>query len=241
MRCHGMISNYIFVSLIILHVAFTVAASQLYLAWDIQNPRIVSCNSVEGRALCENAVSDIRVEITVAEVAKYPFYRIFKAPDCEEEFDNGRQPVVGTATNVRKLGNSTMMKKSSEKADDGNTTAYVEFSLADVPVSWVEWFGDISRKMAGSLVGDSVHDYDDGMSSVEFCIRVSLWTSRKSDAIEVNFRELNSEIIFNHANKTVSNVHIEQKEMPQLKVELNGFGAQSKTPAKRYDKLQEEL
>jgi len=71
------------------------------------------------------------------------------------------------------------MSLSPNEVDD-STTASVEFSPVIASLSlWSSWWKDIKQKML---------DDDDGRT-IEFCIRMSLWTSSKSDAMEVNFRE----------------------------------------------------
>mmetsp|Transcript_21821 Transcript_21821/g.24376 ORF Transcript_21821/g.24376 Transcript_21821/m.24376 type:complete len:266 (-) Transcript_21821:156-953(-) len=147
--------------------------------WEISDPRATICE--EGT--CTDPSSSIRLEYTIHKQAKDAKFRIFKK-DCEEEFDDGTEPVRGTTPSSKEIVNKdidpfTAMSLSPNE-DDDSTTASVEFSPVIASLSlWSSWWKDAKKKIL---------DDDDGRTK-EFCIRMSLWTSSKSDAMEVNFRE----------------------------------------------------
>jgi len=81
----------------------------------------------------------------------------------------------------------TVMSLSPNEDDDDSTTASVEFSLVIASLSlWSSWWKDVSKKILN----------DDDGRTIEFCIGMSVWTSSKSDAIEVNVRETNVAVTF---------------------------------------------
>jgi len=150
--------------------------------WEISDPRATICE--EGT--CTDSSSSVRLEYTIHKQAKDAKFRIFKK-DCEEEFDDGTEPVRGTTPSSKEIVNKdidpfTVMSLSPNE-DDDSTTASVEFSPVIASFSlwslWSSWWKDAKKKIL---------DDDDGRTK-EFCIRMSLWTSSKSDAMEVNFRE----------------------------------------------------
>jgi len=147
--------------------------------WEISDPRATICE--EGT--CTDSSSSVRLEYTIHKQAKDAKFRIFKK-DCEEEFDDGTEPVRGTTPSSKEIVNKdidpfTVMSLSPNE-DDDSTTASVEFSPVIASLSlWSSWWKDVRKKILN----------DDDGRTIEFCIRMSVWTSSKSDAIEVNLRE----------------------------------------------------
>jgi len=179
-------SSCIFLLLLLLKSPLKGEGVDLVKRWEISDPRAIICE--EGT--CNDPLSSIRLEYTINKQAKYAKYRIFEK-DCEEEFDDGTEPVRGTTPSGKEILNKdidpfTAMSLSPESnEDDDTTTASAEFSPVIASLSsWSSWWKDIKKKM---------RDDDDPNSAdkrtIEFCIRMSLWTSSKSDAMEVNFRE----------------------------------------------------
>lgn len=146
---------------------------ELFKRWDISDPSAMICREGvkdDNVALDSNSTSDckdplsaLRLEYTIHKLAKYTRYQILHN-DCEEEFDIGTEPVQGTVISV----------SSESNGEDDTATASVEFSPVIVSSSsWSSWWRSLTEKK----------------QTVEFCLRVGLWTSPKSDAMEVNFRE----------------------------------------------------
>mmetsp|Transcript_19810 Transcript_19810/g.22859 ORF Transcript_19810/g.22859 Transcript_19810/m.22859 type:complete len:265 (-) Transcript_19810:149-943(-) len=155
--------------------------------WEISDPRATICE--EGT--CTDPSSSIRLEYTIHKQAKDAKFRIFKK-DCEEEFDDGTEPVRATTTPLSKeivnkdIDPFTVMSLSPNE-DDDSTTASVEFSPVIASLSlWSSWWKDVRKKILN----------DDDGRTIEFCIGMSVWTSSKSDAIEVNVRETNIALTF---------------------------------------------
>jgi len=176
-------SCYIFLLLLLLRSPVKGNDHFLTKRWDISDPRAIKCE--EGT--CNDPSSSIRLEYTIHKQSKYAKYRIFEK-DCKEEFDEepvrGNTP-SGTETVDKDIDPFTAMSFSPRSNDDDDTTtASVEFSPVIASLSsWSSWWKNIKKKM---------HDDDpnnaDGRT-IEFCIRMSLWTSSESNAIQVNFRE----------------------------------------------------
>jgi hypothetical protein len=111
---------------------------------------------------CKNPLSALRLEHTLNKLSKYAKYQILHT-DCEEEFDIGTEPVQGTVISLSPESNG----------EDDTVTASVEFFPVIVSSSsWSSWWSLTEKKQ-----------------TVEFCLRFGVWTSPKSDAMEVNFRE----------------------------------------------------
>jgi len=176
-------SSFIFLLLLLLRSPLKGEGNDLLVKrWEISDPRATICE--EGT--CTDPSSSVRLEYTIHKQAKDAKFRIFKK-DCEEEFDDGTEPVRGTTPSSKEIVNKdidpfTAMSLSPNE-DDDSTTASVEFSPVIASLSlwslWSSWWKDAKKKIL---------DDDDGRTK-EFCIRMSLWTSSKSDAMEVNFRE----------------------------------------------------
>jgi len=172
-------SSCIFLLLILLRSPLKGEGTDLVKRWEISDPRATICE--EGT--CTDSSSSLRLEYTIHEQSKHAKFRIFKN-DCEEGFDDGTEPVRATTPSGKEIVNKdsdpfTAMSLSPNE-DDDSTTASVEFSPVIASLSlWSSWWKDVKKKML---------DDDDGRT-IEFCIRMSLWTSSKSDAMEVNFRE----------------------------------------------------
>lgn len=146
---------------------------ELFKRWDISDPSAMICREGikdDNVALDSNSTSDckdplsaLRLEYTIHKLAKYAKYQILHN-DCEEEFDTGTELVQGTV----------IFLSPESNGEDDTATASVEFFPVIVSSSsWSSWWGSLTGKK----------------QTVEFCLRVGLWTSPKSDAMEVNYRE----------------------------------------------------
>jgi len=153
--------------------------------WEISDPRATICE--EGT--CTDSSSSVRLEYTIHELAKDVKFRILKK-DCEEEFDEGTEPVRSTTPSSKEIVNKDIdpfTVSLSPNDDDDSTTASVEFSPVIASLSlWSSWWEDVKKKILN----------DDDGRAIEFCICMSVWTSSKSDAIEVNVRETNVAVTF---------------------------------------------
>jgi hypothetical protein len=134
---------------------------------------------------CKNPLSALRLEYTIHKLAKYAKYQILHN-DCEEEFDIGTEPVQGTVISLSPESNG----------EDDTATASVEFFpviVSSSSSSLSSWWRSLTEKK----------------QTVEFCLRVGLWTSPKSDAMEVNFRETIVSVTYYYSkdnyNKTKKN------------------------------------
>lgn len=156
--------------------SFLEANDILFKKWDIRDPLGRKCD--EGT--CNHDVSDIRLEYTISHLAKYPRYRILRK-DCEEVFDDGEEPIRDSSPEGVKVVNNYAVMSTSRKLNDDEQSAIssAEFLIAvDSFSSWSSWLSDITKNRR----------------TLEFCVRFSLWTSSKSDAIEVNFRDINVDV-----------------------------------------------
>ncbi|MGK3735607.1 MAG: hypothetical protein ACI8RD_008759 [Bacillariaceae sp.] len=172
-------SSYVFLLLLLLTSFRKVEGdgsdgAELFKRWDVSDPTAMICREgvkddnvaldSNSTSDCNNPTSAIRLEYTLHKLAKYAKYQIFHKEDCEEEFDIGTEPVQGTVISLSPESNG----------EDDTATASVEFFPVIVSSSsWSSWWRSLTEKK----------------QTVEFCIRVGLWTSPKSDAMEVNFRE----------------------------------------------------
>jgi len=130
--------------------------------WEISDPRATIC---EEGTTCTDSSSSVRLEYTIHELAKDAKFRIFKK-DCEEEFDDGTEPVRATTTPSSKeivnkdIDPFTVMSLSPNE-DDDSTTASVEFSPVIASLSlWSSWWKDVRKKILN----------DDDGRTIEFCI-----------------------------------------------------------------------
>lgn len=209
--------------------------------WDIKGPEGKLCRSggengvlsSEGAfetMLCDDSSSIMRLDYTIHKNMKFPMYRIFKK-DCTEEFDEGREPILGSMSpdEDKRMNLSTSASPSNEES----VTASLEILLAEGALTKSWW-----QRLTFYLYEEQ---------TVEFCVRTGLWLPPQAGKTEVNFRETNIAITFSKEEGSgqdgysVKAFAVEPKELVGVEIKLFGGGTQRKEISHEQDPAQASI
>mmetsp|Transcript_764 Transcript_764/g.1607 ORF Transcript_764/g.1607 Transcript_764/m.1607 type:complete len:260 (+) Transcript_764:101-880(+) len=163
---------------------------------------------------CKYASAAIRMEYMIHKSAKYSKYQIFRK-ECEERYEPGTEPVRGTISPEK--DHTIPMSLSPEVDDNDIVTASLEL-LPNKDYFAPSWF----QRFTGT---------EKQQHTVDFCIRMSLWTAPEEGNVEVNFRETDVMINLNTTtsdsadggNVVVDSFELEYKELRSVTVTFNGM------------------
>eukprot|EP00536_Pseudo-nitzschia_multiseries_P003313 jgi/Psemu1/301875/fgenesh1_kg.50_\ len=205
------------------------SGSSLENLWDIINPIGKKClvgndakedqssNDDTHSTVCEDASSAIRMEYKIHKNAKYPKYQLYQK-ECGERFEIGTEPVRGTTS----PDTDHRIPLSMSPGLDGEdfVTASIEL-LPNKDYLSPSWFQRLTSTEKQQL-------------TVEFCVRMSLWTAPDRGNVEVNFRDTNVVITFNTTatnnndngrDIVVDSFELEQKKLLSAHIEIKGSSA----------------
>ncbi|KAL3915519.1 MAG: hypothetical protein SGILL_005614 [Bacillariaceae sp.] len=176
----------------------------------------------------DGSASSFQLEYTVSDKVQFARYKIFQK-GCKEEFgvSEGERtvqaPVKGSgevAGDPEKKHRALQLTPDKDSSND-DQIASVTFTIAAPS----EEAADSTPSYSISDLVSTVMSYFSDEITIEFCIRVGLWTPPEAGDMEVNFRETDVAVSIKSADKSVVKVDLEDCPMNEIDVRIFGQSA----------------